>query len=88
MTDELVRFSVAVPQDLLAAFDDLVERRGLAKNRSEALRDLIRAALNEEECMCPGAQIMGTLTIVYDHHANDLKDKLDGIQHTHFENVV
>ena len=88
MADELVRFSVSVPEELLTAFDGLVERRGVSTNRSEAVRDLIRAALVEDECEQPGAQIMGTLTIVYNHHANDLKDRLDEIQHNHFENVI
>lgn len=88
MADDLVRFSVSVPEDLLLAFDELVDRRGASKNRSEAIRDLIRAALVEDECEQPGAQIMGTLTIVYNHHANDLQEKLDEIQHAHFENVI
>lgn len=88
MSDELVRFSVAVPSELLSDFDALVERRGVSKNRSEAIRDLIRLALVEEECDQPGAEIMGTLTIVYNHHTSDLKDKLDAIQHSHFKNVI
>lgn len=88
MADELVRFSVSVPEDLLTAFDHLVERRGVSKNRSEAIRDLIRGALVEDECDQPGAQIVGTLTIVYNHHASDLQERLDSIQHSHFENVV
>jgi len=88
MADELVRFSVSVPEDLLTAFDQLVERRGISTNRSEAIRDLIRGALVEDECEQPGAQIMGTLTIVYNHHASDLQERLDSIQHSHFENVV
>ena len=88
MSDELVRFSVAVPEDLLMSFDMLVGRRGVTKNRSEAIRDLIRGALVEDECSSPGAQVMGTLTIVYNHHASDLQEKLDTIQHSHLENVV
>lgn len=88
MSDELVRFSVAVPEDLLMSFDMLVGRRGVTKNRSEAIRDLIRGALVEDECALPGAQVMGTLTIVYNHHASDLQEKLDSIQHSHLENVV
>ena len=88
MADDLVRFSVAVPDDLLASFDELVNRRGVSRNRSEAIRDLMRLALEEEECEHPCAYVIGTLTIVYNHHANDLKDKLDGIQHSHCENVV
>ena len=88
MSEELVRFSVAVPEDLLMSFDMLVGRRGESKNRSEAIRDLMRGALVEDECSYPGAHVMGTLTIVYDHHASDLQEKLDSIQHSHLDNVV
>lgn len=88
MPEDLTRFSVSVPQDLLELFDKLVERRGMSTNRSEAIRDLIRGALVEDECEQPGSQVMGTLTIVYNHHANDLKDRLDEIQHSHFHSVV
>lgn len=88
MSDELVRFSVAVPESLLERFDRLVAKRGAPNNRSEAVRDLIRFALERDECEDPDAQVMATLTIVYDHHTNDLKDRLDGIQHSNFENVV
>ena len=69
MSSDLVRFSVAMPEDLLINFDHLVARRGLAKNRSEVIRDLVRDALVEGECATPGRIVMGTLTIVYSHHA-------------------
>lgn len=88
MSNDLMRFSVAMPEDLLVRFDRLVARRGLAKNRSEVVRDLVRDALVEDECASPGAEVMGTLTIVYDHHASDLQDKLHTIQHDCFENIV
>lgn len=88
MPQELMRFSVAMPEDLLVRFDELVARRGLAKNRSEVVRDLVREALVEDECSLPGKIVMGTLTIVYDHHAADLQDKLHGIQHDYFESIV
>lgn len=88
MSNDLMRFSVAMPEDLLVRFDRLVARRGLAKNRSEVVRDLVRDALVEDECASPGAEVMGTLTIVYDHHASDLQEKLHTIQHDCFENIV
>lgn len=88
MPQDLMRFSVAMPEDLLMRFDELVARRGLAKNRSEVVRDLVREALVEDECATPGRIVMGTLTIVYDHHAVDLQDKLHSIQHDFFENIV
>lgn len=85
---ELVRFSVAVPEDLLAQFDNLVARRGVAKNRSEVLRDLIRDALVNEEWDDPMQEIVGTLTLVFNHHASDLQSKLDRLQHKHHEQIV
>ena len=88
MSGELMRFSVAMPEDLLMQFDRLVARRGLAKNRSEVIRDLVREALAEEVCGIPGREVMGTLTIVYNHHSNDLQQKLHHIQHEFLENIV
>lgn len=88
MSNDLMRFSVAMPEDLLVRFDQLVERRGLAKNRSEVIRDLVRDALIEEECRTPGMEVMGTLTIVFDHHASDLQDKLHMIQHDYFGSII
>ncbi len=88
MANDLMRFSVAMPEDLLMRFDRLVARRGLAKNRSEVVRDLVRDALIEDECSTPGTLVMGTLTIVYDHHASDLQDKLHTIQHDYFQSIV
>ncbi len=88
MKNDLMRFSVAMPEELLMRFDQLVARRGLAKNRSEVVRDLVRDALIEEECSDPFAEVMGTLTIIYDHHANDLQEKLHLIQHDFFTNIV
>ena len=85
---ELIRFSVAIPEDLLIPFDNLVARRGLAKNRSEVIRDLIREALVSEEWDDPLQEIVGTLTIVFSHHASDLQNKLDHIQHDYHERII
>lgn len=88
MAGELMRFSVAMPEDLLMRFDQLVARRGLAKNRSEVVRDLVREALVDEECAFPGREVMGTLTIVYNHHSSDLQQKLHHIQHEYLDNII
>ena len=88
MRNDLMRFSVAMPEDLLVRFDQLVARRGMAKNRSEVVRDLVRDALVEDECATPGVEVVGTLTIVFDHHASDLQEKLHAIQHDYFESIV
>ena len=88
MPSELVRFSVAMPEDLLMSFDAFVARRGLAKNRSEVVRDLVRDALIVDESSVPGTEVMGTLTIVFNHHASDVQEKLHAIQHAQFGMIV
>lgn len=88
MSSELVRFSVAMPEDLLMSFDAFVARRGLAKNRSEVVRDLVRDALVDDAIGLPGTEVMGTLTIVFNHHASDVQEKLHVIQHGHFGMIV
>lgn len=85
---ELTRFSVAMPEGLLMQFDALVSRRGIAKNRSEVIRDLVRDALVRDQIEQPGAEVMGTLTIVYNHHASDVQETLHNIQHAHFGMIV
>jgi len=37
-------------------------------NRSEAIRDLIRASLVEMKAEDGGQEMVGTVTLVYDHH--------------------
>lgn len=85
---ELVRFSIAVPEDLLRAFDAQIVRRSEGANRSEAIRDLIRASLVKEEERTPNAQVIGSLTMIYDHHTGDLTRKLDEVQHDYTAEIV
>ena len=85
---KLVRFGVAMDEDLLGKFDELVARRGAATNRSEAVRDLVRDALVDAEWEDSDQEIVGTITMVFDHHASDLSDKLDTLQHAHFDQIV
>ena len=85
---KLVRFGVAMDEELLESFDALVARRGLGTNRSEAVRDLVRDALVNAEWDEPDDEIVGTITMVFDHHANDLTEKLDSVQHAHHDKVI
>lgn len=84
----LVRFGVAMDEELLVRFDALVARRGSAANRSEAVRDLVRDALVETAWESSDEECVGTITMVFDHHASDLSDKLDALQHAHFDQIV
>ncbi len=85
---DLVRFGVAMERSLLERFDELVKRRGTARNRSEAVRDLVRDALVDAAWESSHEEAVGTVTMVFDHHAAELADKLDSLQHAHHDRVV
>jgi CopG family nickel-responsive transcriptional regulator len=84
----LVRFGVAMDDELLARFDRLVAARGTGANRSEAVRDLVRDALVDSEWEGSTEEIVGTITMVFSHGGSDLADKLDALQHAHHREIV
>lgn len=83
---KLARFGISIDEDLLSAFDELCQKNGYA-NRSEAIRDLIRQAINSEQ-WGEKDSCGGTLTLVYDHHRHDLAKRLMDIQHDSHEVIV
>jgi CopG family nickel-responsive transcriptional regulator len=84
---ELSRIGVAIDSELLDKFDRLIAQRGYT-NRSEAFRDLIRDELVEKAWESPESQVVGTVTLVYDHHVRLLNEKLTDIQHDHHKNIL
>lgn len=76
---QLSRTGVSIEQDLLEQFDRLIADRGY-KNRSEALRDLMRESL-VSRAADNNEVVVGTLTMVYDHHLPNLSQKLTETQH-------
>jgi CopG family transcriptional regulator, nickel-responsive regulator len=84
---DLSRIGVAIDSDLLKKFDHLIAGRGYT-NRSEAFRDLIRDAMIEESAARPDSLVVGTVTLVYDHHVRRLAEKLTDMQHEHYHNVL
>jgi CopG family nickel-responsive transcriptional regulator len=82
-----VRFGISLDEKLLDSFDTLIEQKSYM-NRSEAIRDLIRASLVEERLGSEDQQAVGTVTLVYNHHVRDLADKLTEHQHSHHEQIV
>lgn len=78
---DIIRFGVSIEQDLLENFDRLNGERGYA-TRSEALRDLIRESLIQQRIAGESdTQVLGSLTLVYDHHASNLVQEMGEIQH-------
>jgi len=85
---EVIRFGVSTDERLLGKFDTLIAEKGYV-NRSEAVRDLIRNALVEDQWESDdGGEAVGTVTLVFDHHSTDLSDKLTEHQHSHHEEIV
>ncbi|MCD6288162.1 MAG: nickel-responsive transcriptional regulator NikR [Candidatus Hydrogenedentes bacterium] len=87
MAECVERFGVSVGSDLLEKFDAAIARRQYP-NRSEALRDLMRRFLIEEEWEQDDEVVVATITIIYDHHARTTSDMLMAYQHEHTGNVL
>jgi len=87
MESELQRIGVSIEEKLLAQFDHLIESKGYT-NRSEAIRDLIREYLVEEEWRKAEGGSVGTITLVYDHHLREMADRMTDLQHLFHEKII
>jgi CopG family nickel-responsive transcriptional regulator len=83
----VARFGVSIDSKLIRKFDALIERKGY-RARSEALRDLIRDRLVEEEWEGGGQETVGTITIVYNHHTRELDHALTDLQHQSYHQII
>lgn len=83
---EIVRLSLSLEKPLLDRLEKLVKRSGYT-NRSEFVRDMIRERLVERE-WSEDQEVVGTITLVYDHHVTGLSDKLTDIQHHHHKVIL
>lgn len=84
---ELARVSISLEKPLLKRLERLV-RSSKYTNRSEYVRDLIRRQLVEQQWADEQAEVVGTITLIYRHHARQLTDKLTDIQHDHHDCVL
>jgi len=83
----LERVGVSIPGALLEVFDKIIRRKGYP-SRSEAIRDIIRDYLVEEEWAAGKGEVVGTVTIIYDHHSRELGKRLTDLQHRHHGAIV
>jgi CopG family transcriptional regulator, nickel-responsive regulator len=83
----LLRFGVSIEETLLKRFDSFISSNNY-KNRSEALRDLIRIALVEEEWENADEEVAGAIVLVYNHHKRELVNKLLDIQHDYNKYII
>ncbi len=84
---ETVRFGVSMSKKLLAEFDRLIAEIGY-KNRSEAIRKLIRETLVQKEWELSEEEIVATITMVYSHEVRELTERLTEIQHKYYKQII
>ncbi|MCL6520132.1 MAG: nickel-responsive transcriptional regulator NikR [Armatimonadetes bacterium] len=77
---KVVRFGVSMPEELLESFDRRIQTKQY-RTRSEAIRDIVRDYLVEGEWESEEGQVVGTVTIVYDHETRELSNVLTSLQH-------
>lgn len=82
------RFTISLDDSLAQQFDALIAARGYV-NRSEAVRDLIRGAIeHDRQRGTPAGQCVANLSYVYDHHERELSERLTRLQHDHHDLTV
>ena len=84
---KLIRFGVAIDDNILSRFDSQMKKNRY-KNRSEAIRDLMRAEFVRSDWSQSSKEVVGVITIVYDHHKRGLVNKLLDIQHHHPTHIL
>jgi len=84
---DAVRFGVSMSKTLLRNFDQLIKEMGY-RNRSEAIRDLIRERLVQQEWQSTAQETVGTITIVYSHDVRELTEILTALQHKYHRQII
>jgi CopG family nickel-responsive transcriptional regulator len=84
--EKVVRFGVSLSSELLKKFDKVIGEKNYT-NRSEAIRDLIRDFLVGEEWI-KGREVVGSLTLLYDHEVKGVDERLTDIQHSHYGHII
>ena len=85
--ENVIRFGVSIEPDLLKQFDSFIHKKGYI-NRSEAVRDLIRKSIIQQITEQPQQTVIGSLTMIYNHHTGDLNNQLLDIQHDHHHEIL
>lgn len=83
---ELVRLSITMEQDLHEQLEEILQLHGY-ENRSEFIRDMIRTRLVEREWE-RDEEVVGTITMIYDHCKRDLAQKLTSYQHEEHDLIL
>ena len=85
---EMDRISISLPSKLLKEFDEIIAERGYA-SRSEAIRDAIRDYIIKHKWIHSlEGERAGSISVIYNHHASDVMEKITEIQHNYTDIIV
>jgi len=88
MEERITRIGVSLPKNLLDEFDNIIKTRGYS-SRSEAIRDAIRSYIAEYKWLeSEKGEIVGVLTIIYDHNTKGVSDAIVDLQHDFTEIIT
>ncbi len=85
--DPLMRFGITMQQSLLERLDHVIEEKGYS-SRSDFLRRLARGAVVEAEFEDQEAELVGTLTLLYQHKHVNLGHALTSTEHGHLGTIT
>ncbi len=81
------RVTVSIDDGLAEEFDELSDSRGY-QSRSEAVRDVLREAVNARRLEKKGGYCVANLSYTYNHHERALASRLMTMQHEHHQLVL
>ncbi|QYJ86647.1 nickel-responsive transcriptional regulator NikR [Shewanella mesophila] len=87
MPNDTIRFTVSMPKSQFEEIEEDQLERGYF-SRSEYIRDLFRDRLVDKQWNNSKEDVVGVLTLVFDHHQRGLTEKLLEIQHNNLIHVL
>ncbi len=78
--EKVRRMAVSLPAGLAEEFEKAIRKRAYS-NRSKAVADVFREHLSGLEWQGGRGNVVGTITLLYDHHTRGVTDKLTEMQH-------
>ncbi|WP_220765352.1 MULTISPECIES: nickel-responsive transcriptional regulator NikR [unclassified Shewanella] len=87
MSNDTIRFTVSLPKSQFEEIEQDLLQRGY-QSRSEYIRDLFRDRLVDKQWNESKEDVVGVLTLIFDHHQRGLTEKLIDIQHNHLIHVL
>ena len=76
--DGVSRIGVSLEPELLKRFDELISKKGYV-SRSEAIRDLVRDSLAENEWKDSDAHMTGVVVLIYNSKVADVCERMNSV---------